>query len=86
MGDESGPAAATCAALIEFLLDYLTGGLPPERARAFEEHLAECPSCVAYIETYRATVRLARESMVPPTTPPDELPRELVEAILAARG
>jgi anti-sigma factor RsiW len=55
-----GDLAATCREVIDFLMDYLEGGLAPERRRAFEEHLAECPSCVAYLTTYRATVELAR--------------------------
>jgi anti-sigma factor RsiW len=75
---------ATCREVIGFLLEYLSGDLPPERERAFEEHLAECPSCVAYLRTYRTTVRMAREAMVT-AGPPEELPRELLQAILAAR-
>jgi anti-sigma factor RsiW len=75
---------ATCREVIGFLLEYLSGELPPERERAFEEHLAECPSCVAYLQTYRSTIRLARETLAPSGTP-EELPRELLQAILAAR-
>lgn len=55
-----GDLEATCREVIDFLMDYLEGDLALERRRAFEEHLAECPSCVSYIATYRATIELAR--------------------------
>jgi anti-sigma factor RsiW len=55
-----GDLEATCREVIDFLMDYLEGGLAPVRRRAFEQHLAECPSCVAYLASYRATVELAR--------------------------
>ena len=49
----------TCQELVELVTDYLEGTLPEgERAR-FDEHLAECPGCDAYVEQMRTTVRLA---------------------------
>jgi anti-sigma factor RsiW len=76
----------TCRELIEFLADYLSGELPAEVRRLFEEHLAECPACVAYLETYEATIRLGKDAF----SSVQELgcadaPEELVAAILAAR-
>lgn len=72
--------------LVEFLMDYLDGVLPEPQRACFEEHLAECPYCVAYLTTYRETVRIGRnvcrgdqESL------PAEVPAELVQAILSAR-
>ena len=76
----------TCRELIEFLADYLSGELPAEERRLFEEHLAECPDCVAYLKTYEATIRLGKDafSSVQDTGCADA-PEELVAAILAAR-
>jgi anti-sigma factor RsiW len=76
----------TCRELIDFLLDYLEGTLAEvERAR-FDAHLAECPDCVAYLESYAATIRLGRAACAEPEAgPPPEVPEELVRAILAAR-
>lgn len=71
----------TCEELLGFLDDYLSGELPAARRRDFEAHLAECPSCVAYLETYREAVRLARATRAGA----EELPEELVAAILASR-
>ncbi len=76
----------TCRELIEFLMDYIDGTLPPARRAEFDRHLAVCPSCVAYVESYRQTVRLGRMSMTASDAPADTVaPRRLVEAIRFAR-
>jgi anti-sigma factor RsiW len=83
--DRLAAGEVTCEALFAFLLEYLAGELPAARARAFEEHLALCRSCVAYLETYRTTIALARAAERAPELDPAALPAELVTAILAAR-
>jgi anti-sigma factor RsiW len=76
----------TCRELIEFLADYLSGELPAEERRLFEEHLAECPDCVAYLETYEATIRLGKGAFSIVQDPGcADAPEELVAAIMAAR-
>jgi anti-sigma factor RsiW len=76
----------TCREFTEFLLDYHAGALrPAERAR-FDGHLAECEACVAYLGSYDATIRLGKGAFAHPDDPvPDEVPEELVQAIIAAR-
>ena len=71
----------TCRELIDFLDDYVAGELPPEQAALFERHLAVCPSCVAYLASYRETIRLARGAAEPPAV--EDVPPELLTAILA---
>jgi anti-sigma factor RsiW len=73
----------TCQELAAFLMDYLDGALPPAQRTAFEEHLGECPDCVAYLATYRETIRLSRAAY---GAAPAGIPDELVAAILASRG
>jgi anti-sigma factor RsiW len=76
----------TCRTFIEFLMEYLDGELPPEERAVFDEHLAECPWCVAYLQNYRQTIRLEREALADDRAPvPGDAPEELVQAILAAR-
>ena len=75
----------TCRDAAEFLVDYIDGDLPPLVHRQFEEHLMECPDCVAYLRAYRDTIRLTAaagdEDLMP------AMPEELVRAIVsAARG
>lgn len=77
----------SCREFVEFLDAYLAGELPPSTIEAFNAHLAQCPSCVSYTNSYREAVRLGRAALqstdegVPPT-----VPEALVRAILAARS
>lgn len=80
-----GEGEVTCEALITFLLEYLSGELPPSREREFEEHLAICPSCVAYVQSYKQSVALGRAALRRDEERPPQLPGELVRAILEAR-
>ncbi len=76
----------TCRELIEFLWRYVEDGLRPEERSQFDDHLAKCPDCVKYVQSYRETVRAGQvvfrelEDAVPA-----EVPEDLVQAILAAR-
>ena len=76
----------TCRELSEFLMAYLSGDLANGKRRAFEEHLGECEDCVAYLESYKATVELGKAAFEREDAGvPAEVPDELVEAILRAR-
>ncbi|MBI1369833.1 MAG: anti-sigma factor [Planctomycetes bacterium] len=77
----------TCRELIDYLGDYLDGALPAEEVSTFEEHLAVCPDCVNYVQSFRDTISLGRfvllnheDDVVPPSVPAD-----LVRAIVASR-
>jgi anti-sigma factor RsiW len=50
----------TCEQLTAFIADYLAGGLDPETALAFEEHLYGCSDCTAFLNTYRRTIDVVR--------------------------
>lgn len=76
----------TCQELAEFVLDYLDGQLAPDERARFDEHLALCPACVIYLDTYQRTVALARAAARVDEPAPPAMPEELVHAILAARG
>jgi anti-sigma factor RsiW len=69
-----------CTEIIGFLAEYLDGELSPERRFEFDRHLAVCPSCVAYLETYKETIRMAKGAELPVEDAPDDL----IRAILAA--
>ncbi|HEV3081722.1 MAG TPA: zf-HC2 domain-containing protein [Gemmataceae bacterium] len=76
----------TCRDFVDFLSEYFSGDLADAERSEFA-HLAECPTCVAYLDTYRKTIQLievARDH--PEEHVPDEVPEELVKAILAARA
>ena len=72
----------TCREVIGFMMEYLDGALSADERREFEKHLVVCHSCVAYLKTYQATIRLETETRIEDVT----VPEELVRAILASRG
>ena len=74
----------TCREMTDFLADYLDGTLAPPERRLFDEHLAECPDCIAYLPSYAETIRLARETREADALPAGA-PDDFVRAILAAR-
>jgi anti-sigma factor RsiW len=74
-----------CREFTEFLHDYLLGGLVHAE---FDRHLAECPSCVAYLDSYKKTMQLARDAFpsAEDAPPPSDAPEELIQAILRSRS
>jgi hypothetical protein len=52
IGVELIPHVARCDECVELLVDYISGELPPDRARALEIHLDLCPPCVSFVNTY----------------------------------
>jgi anti-sigma factor RsiW len=71
-----------CREIIAFLADYLDGTLDPAARAEFDRHLAVCPSCVAYLASYAATIRMAKAAAGDADS--GDPPEELVEAILEA--
>ncbi len=67
----------TCRECTQFLDDFLDSNLDPETTRRLEEHLAECPPCVHFLNTYRSCSEMSqnfRDRQV-------EIPRKLAEKI-----
>lgn len=76
----------TCREMADFLGDYFDGSLPGDQKREFERHLAVCPPCIHYLESYKATVALAKQSCdATASAPPPAVPEALIQAILAAK-
>ena len=77
----------TCKEFIEFVWRYLDEQLPREQRAVFDEHLAVCPGCVNYLANYAETVRLVGRAFEDPDGAlPDDVPEDLVAAILEARN
>ena len=70
------PHVARCDECVALLVDYIEGELPPQRLRALEIHLDLCPSCVAFVNTYRGTVNIAR------TLQAEDIPPELTQRLI----
>jgi anti-sigma factor RsiW len=75
----------TCRDLTGFLDDYVAGVLSPRMRGEADRHLALCPRCVDYLVSYRETIRLGRSAFdCPDAALRDDIPKELVSAVLAA--
>jgi anti-sigma factor RsiW len=76
-----------CREFTEFLHEYLFGNLPSAERAEFEKHLAECPWCVAYLDSYQKTIQMEQAAFTAAEDepPPADAPEELVQAILRAR-
>lgn len=59
-----------CRDIVDLLGDYLDGDLDPATAEALKAHLADCPECTAFVNTYRGTVRVARQLKEEDLPPP----------------
>jgi anti-sigma factor RsiW len=75
-----------CREFVEFIMSYLEGQATHAERETFDEHIGDCPPCLAYLETYRETIAMGRQACADPEGPiPDDVPEALVQAVLAAR-
>jgi anti-sigma factor RsiW len=72
-----------CREILDFLMEYLDGNLSAAQRAIFEEHLAVCPDCVAYLHNYRHTVKLVKSLADAPST--EDASEDFVKSVLAAR-
>jgi anti-sigma factor RsiW len=73
---KSVPSRVTCEQATALLLDYITGTLDPATTLVLERHLERCDDCVAFVQTYKATLRATR------TLRYDDMPEELQHRLL----
>jgi predicted anti-sigma-YlaC factor YlaD len=71
----------TCQDAIALLGDYLELALGAETIADLERHLGECAPCVAYLNTFRATRRVAAEAAR--VEMPEEMKERLRSFLLA---
>lgn len=76
----------TCREATEFLSDYVAGELPAEPLALFERHISRCPSCKAFLEQYRNTIRAevvsyAKSDADARTVMPEDLVQGIMEAL-----
>ncbi len=77
-----------CREFTEFLHEYLSGNLSAAEQAEFDKHLAECPWCVAYLDSYKKTILMEKAAFAAAAEgpPPADAPEELIQAILRARS
>ncbi|MCA1826354.1 MAG: anti-sigma factor [Myxococcales bacterium] len=64
-----------CKECVDLLGEYIEGTLPPDRAKALEDHLSLCPPCITFVRTYKATRKLCHHALV------RDMPRELMHSL-----
>ena len=69
----------SCQELVELVTDYLEGALPPDLHERFDQHIAHCTGCQAYLAQMRATIRATGQLTVEAVSP--EAERALLEAL-----
>lgn len=76
----------TCREFADFIMDYLGGQLPADRREPFERHLSRCHGCHEYLTQYKDTVAAGRLAFQnPDDDASNEVPEDLIKAVLAAR-
>jgi hypothetical protein len=68
----------SCAELVELVTDYLEQSLTLRDLERFEEHIAFCDGCGAYLEQMRATIAVTGRLGA------GDLPAELEERLMEA--
>ncbi len=80
------PLMMNCRQFEDFILAYLEGELPERQRFVFELHLKVCRECRDYLAAYRRTIEISKRAFEEPDQQvPDDVPEDLVKAILAAR-
>lgn len=79
------PGLIDCRTFESFLMDYHEGTLAADKRRRFERHLGMCGLCRASYRSYEQSIRLGKRLFETETGPlPDDVPTELVEAVVSA--
>ena len=52
-----------CKECLELLSDYLDGELDPQTSSSLNEHFQDCPPCVAFLNTFKTSTNLCRDTI-----------------------
>jgi predicted anti-sigma-YlaC factor YlaD len=52
-----------CKECLDLLADYLDGELDSNTAQSLEEHFQDCPPCIAFLNTYKSTTKICRDTL-----------------------
>jgi anti-sigma factor RsiW len=75
----------TCREFADFIMSYVSGELSGDPLATFERHLQRCQNCKRYLAGYQESTALGRAAFDDAAALPDDVPEDLVKAILAAR-
>jgi anti-sigma factor RsiW len=78
----------SCRDFVEVIMAFLDDELDTEQRALFDAHMVACPDCENYLDSYKTTVALGKSICDPEDADapvPDDVPEELVQAVIAAR-
>ena len=76
----------TCKEFEDFVSDYVDDELPARQRSKFELHMRMCHECRQYLQAYQRTVEVGHAVLSSTDEPvPDDVPEDLIKAILKAR-
>lgn len=52
-----------CRECLELLNDYVDGSLDSEIKESLEEHFKDCPPCISFLNTYKASTQVASRTL-----------------------
>ena len=52
-----------CKECLDLLADYLDEELDSNTAQSLEEHFQDCPPCIAFLNTYKSTTKICRDTL-----------------------
>lgn len=79
------PLMITCEQFEDFILAYLDDDLMPRQKLVFQMHLMICRECRRYLKAYRAAMQITREALIEDEMLPEDVPADLIAAVIAAR-
>lgn len=65
----------SCKDCVDVLRAYLDGEMSPEDEAHFKSHVGDCPPCLEFLESYKATPNLCRKALA--ARMPEELSHKL---------
>ena len=80
------PLMISCEEFEEFIIEYLEDGLTSRQRSLFEFHLKICRECREYLAAYRTSMEAAKMGLDDESDIPDEIPEDLIAAVLASRS
>ena len=52
-----------CKECLDLLYDYIEGNLDSETTKSLKEHFEDCPPCISFLNTYKSTTKICRETL-----------------------
>ena len=77
------PGVINCREFEELIIKHLEQDLTDTEVRRFETHLKVCAECREYLAAYLTSAEVAPQTLADKILP-DEVPEELIKAVLAS--